>query len=938
MRRPLPPELVEQTASRVAAWREMSRAPVPDELLATLTAVFASSDFVAGHCIRDPALPGVLLQAPAGTLPGVLSNPPTDEDAFMRLLRTTRNREMTRIAWRDLTGESGLEQTLQDLSSLAEACIRVALEWAQGGVEKEHGLLRDSSGAPQQLVVVAMGKLGGGELNFSSDVDLVLLYPESGDSDGARPLNSERYFARVGQRLIRALEHPTQDGFVFRVDTRLRPFGSTGALALSFAAFETYLQQHGREWERYAYIKARPLTGRQIDRQQFLELVRPFVYRRYLDYGVLESLREMKALIAADVSRRDRHDDIKLGPGGIREIEFIAQSFQLLRGGADPVLREPSLLSVLPALAERGWLDSGVVDELQRSYEFLRRVENRLQAWRDEQTHRLPQDLAGRARIAFAMGFDAWTAFARELDGIRNSVTRHFEAVVPLPPDDSNVDLLQALWKADPTSEPATEHLIELGFDYPEIVQRQLQVVRESGQYQRLDERGRRRLDSLIPKMLRLAGPGENADESISRLLNVVTAIGGRSAYFALLNENPAVLERLNELCTASSWLASRVAERPILLDELIDPRVFEAPAARPDLAADLQQRFVAVADDDLERQMESLRLFQQASVFRVAVSDLSGILPLMKVSDRLTDIAELVLEKTIEAARREMKNRFGTPRCTVNGNEREAGFAVIGYGKLGGLELGYASDLDLVLLHDSSGERQESDGARSLDNTRYFARLGQRILHMLNTTTSAGVLYEVDMRLRPSGKGGPLVSSISAFEKYQLDSAWTWEHQALLRARAVAGDPSARERFEEIRSAVLTQERATAKLRDEVLAMRQRMRRELPGGGVGQFDIKRDPGGLTDIEFLVQYWVLAHAAAHPALIRWSDNIRQLESLAEAGIVDARVAAEMTDIYRRYRSRLHRQALADGGPKVADANFTTEREWVRRQWAGVFGD
>ncbi|MDH3646297.1 MAG: bifunctional [glutamate--ammonia ligase]-adenylyl-L-tyrosine phosphorylase/[glutamate--ammonia-ligase] adenylyltransferase [Gammaproteobacteria bacterium] len=936
---PVPLELADHVASRIQAWSSASGQHDASDVIPGMARVFACSDFVAAHCIREPTFIDELnrTQGVCETANATLADPPEDEIEFMRALRRLRNQEMARIAWRDLCGQNTLDETFADLSRLADSCIVAALKWSQDAVEKKHGVLLDSAHQPQSLVVVAMGKLGGSELNFSSDIDLVMLYPEAGESDGALPLSSDRYFARIGQGLIKVLDQITEDGFVFRVDSRLRPFGTTGALALSFAAFEIYLQQHGREWERYAYVKARPLTGREADRQQFLDLVRPFVYRRYLDYGVLESLREMKALIASDVGRRERRDDIKLGPGGIREVEFITQTFQLLRGGTDPVLREPSLRVALRYLAQRRSLAADAADQLDRAYEFLRRVENRLQFWRDEQTHHLPEDAVGQSRIAFSMGYKDWAGFMVELNRHRHRVSHHFESAI-LGPRVDQVDVLRAAWKADPGSDAATTELAGLGFDVTSGVQKQLKVLRDSAQYRHLDSRGRQRLDLLIPRILRLAATQENADEVVSRLLNIVVAMGRRSAYFALLTENPPVLKRLIHLSAISPWLARRVAQHPILLDELIDPRVFEIPPTRADFVADMSQRFSVIAEDDLESEMEALRMFQQAAVFRVAVSDLSGVLPLMKVSDRLTEIAELVLEKTIELARGEMYRRHGAPQCGEENDLRIASFAVVGYGKLGGLELGYASDLDLVLLHDSAGGLQHSDGEKSLDNTRYFARLGQRILHILSTTTAAGVLYQVDTRLRPSGKGGPMVSSIAAFENYQRESAWTWEHQALLRARAVAGDHVVREAFETARCDLLARRRDPQTLREEVLAMRQRMRRELPGGDPGRFDIKQDSGGLTDIEFMVQYWVLANAAVHPTLVRWSDNIRQLESLVAAGVVQAETAQELTDIYRGYRQRVHRLALADKAAVVPEEEFITERARVSSGWRDVFGE
>ncbi|MBT8131687.1 MAG: bifunctional [glutamate--ammonia ligase]-adenylyl-L-tyrosine phosphorylase/[glutamate--ammonia-ligase] adenylyltransferase, partial [Gammaproteobacteria bacterium] len=527
--------------------------------------------------------------------------------------------------------------------------------------------------------------------------------------------------------------------------------------------------------------------------------------------------------------------------------------------------------------------------------------------------------------------------FMIALDQQRTIVSERFAAAV-VGQSEQPVDVLAAVWKADPGSAEAGRQIQALGFESAATVQGKLKVLHDSAQYRHLDTRGRKRFDALIPRILRLAAKQEDAAETVYRLLNILVAVGRRSAYFALLNENPQVLERLAGLCAQSSWLASQVASHPILLDELIDPRLFESLPTRADFSADLQRRFAAIQQQDLEAEMEALRRFQQAAVFRVAVADLSGVLPLMKVSDRLTDVAELVLEKTLQLARTEMQARYGRPRCGEPGDMREVGFAVIGYGKLGGLELGYASDLDLVFLHDGAGSVQQTDGKAGLDNARYFARLGQRILHILGTTTAAGVLYEVDTRLRPSGKGGSMVSSIASFDNYQQQSAWTWEHQALLRARAVAGDRSVSEAFETIRQRVLAKARDPAVLKDEVLSMRQRMRRELAGGGAGVFNIKRDRGGLTDLEFLVQYWVLANAETQPAMLRWSDNIRQLEELANAAIVPAEMAARLTDIYRQYRQRLHRLALANKDKCVPEQEFAGQRQQICEVWCSVFGE
>lgn len=929
---------------RIATWRSQWRPQCADSDLARQgEKVFACSEFIYTRSqqypellqglidtglLQRPAAPG---ESPARIRDALLGLEQADEAVQLAQLRRIRHTELIRIGWRELTGCATVEETLAELSVLAETLIDVASLWAHTQVRTRHGQINDQQGQPEQLGVIAMGKLGGAELNFSSDVDLVFLYRLERDSDGQRPLSAGEYFTRVAQQLIRLLQTPTGDGFVYRVDARLRPFGSAGALALSRDALELYLQQHGRDWERYAYIKARMVSGPVRLGENFAAMVRPFAYRRYLDYGVFESLREMQALIAADVKRIDREADIKLGPGGIREIEFIVQALQLLRGGADPQLREPSLLKVLPRLERRGWLEPVQARQLAGSYRLLRRVENCLQIWRDEQTHSLPADSQARERLAYATGAPNWAQLQASINSARAAVSACFESATG-GPDEQHSDPLEATWKADPRLLSGTGEFVALGYRQPSEVQQQLQNLHHGSQYRRLDQRGRDRLDILVPRILRLAARFDKPDELLHRLLNIVQAVGGRSAYFALLIENPPVLQRLAEVTVASSWVARRIAESPILLDELIDPQMFTVPPRRTDFAHDLQQRFAAVDSDDLELQMDALRLFKQASVFRVAVADLAGVLPLMKVSDRLTDIAELVLDKVVLLSRQRMRHRYGRP---MEGG-REAGFAVIGYGKLGGLELSYSSDLDLVFVHDAIDAGGLSDGQNPIDNQRFFTRLGQRILHMLSTTTASGVLYEADMRLRPSGKAGPMVSSLESLHRYQLHSAWTWEHQALLRARAVAGDPEVCQQFEALRAAVLTRPRDEQQLRGEVRDMRQRMRRELSSRSAGQFDLKQGRGGLTDIEFMVQFQVLAAAAQQPSLVRYSDNIRQLEGLAGSARMDAGHAAELARIYRRYRQRLHQLALADQPGKVASGEFVAERDFVRQRWRELF--
>jgi glutamate-ammonia-ligase adenylyltransferase len=918
--------------------------------------VAAASLFVAEACARDPALLASLIDsgdlttaAPVDALGFFASRAPAwpageepDEAELMAALRRWRTREMVRVAWRDLAGFATIEETLREQSAFAQSAIRQAHLHASRRLLRRHGVPRSAGGAEQGLVVVGMGKLGGGELNFSSDIDLVFLFPEHGDTDGARPLANEDFFTRLGQLLIRLLEARTAEGFLFRVDMRLRPFGDSGALVASFSAFEDYLQGQGRDWERYAWVKARPMTGEAEYARIYDSAVRPFVYRRYLDYGVFESLREMKAMIEREVERRDMAENVKLGPGGIREIEFLAQSLQLIRGGREPWLRTQSLLKVLPLLDRSRLLPPGAAAELRAAYDFLRQIENRLQERADEQTHVLPLTPAARQSLAQAMWLPDWDTLQSVLDAHRDRVSRHFHSVVfGASVNDAAGGIAVDL---EPPEEAADERalaesLATLGWSGdPQPAALRLARLRNDGFVRRLDAAGRRRLQALLPQLLALIARAPEPAATLERVLKIIEAIGKRSAYYALLNERADARARLVQICGYGDFLVRQLAANPLLLDELIDQRLFEALPGRDELTQELDLEVDPLQEQDPERQVEALRHFQQAAVFRVAVADLSGRLPLMRVSDRLTDIAELIIERAVDLSMRQICAQWGVPMCGEGPQRRPITICVAGYGKLGGRELGYGSDLDLVFLHDSEGERQETAGPRNIDNQVFFLRLAQRIMHLLTMHSAAGRLYEVDVRLRPSGKGGLLVTSIAAFTEYQKREAWTWEHQALLHARAVAGDPGLRARFEAVRIEVLRHNVKREGLRVEVRRMRERMRRELSRSSPGQFDIKQDAGGVADIEFLAQYWALAWALRYPPLIIFSDTIRQLESVASADLVPQTTVDTLTAAYRAYRERTHRMSLEGGANVVPADQFVSERSAVSAIWQSAMVD
>ncbi len=950
----LPHGLAEQVEIALTHYRERAAdagiaPPAHPELLAVLRRVWAASDFVAEACTADPAMLDELLAS--GDL--FIATPPGDYearvdaalgtatavDALQPRQRRLRRREMARIAWRDLAGWATLEETLRETSALAEALIDGALRRLHDGLAREHGEPRGADGdAPQTLVVLGMGKLGARELNFSSDIDLIFGYAGDGETRGRRArISNEQFFTMLGRALINALDAVTEDGFVYRVDMRLRPYGDSGPLVMSFEQIEQYYQSQGREWERYAMIKARPVGGDRADGARLLAMLTPFVYRRYLDFGVFESLREMKAMIDREAARREAEDNIKIGPGGIREIEFIGQAFQLIRGGREPELREREILKVLPMLGEAGHLPAAACAELRDAYRFLRRVENRLQMAADRQTHELPEDDDGRARLAYAMGHADWPAFAAALAAHRQRVRGHFDRVFAAPRAEGSAGQngAAALWQATESAAEADdaaaiappEPAALSGFSDPAEAWRRLVLLRASYACRSLSERGRARMNRLMPLLIEAVAASAHPDVTLARVLEFVELIARRTAYLALLGDNPEVLAQTVKLCDASPWIARMLSEQPLLLDELIDPRSLYRPLDRAALAHELKARLDAVGPDDVEQQMEALRHFKQAAVLRVAAADVMGAMPLMIVSDHLTEIAEVVLAEVLKLA-----TGYLTKRNRAAAEAIRRGFAIVAYGKLAGIELGYGSDLDLVFLH------ADADPVRDAELLQVYPRLGQRIIHMLGAHTPAGILYEVDLRLRPSGAAGLLVSSLSAFDEYQRGSAWTWEHQALIRARVVAGSPEVAVRFGEIRRAVLARPREPEALRGEIGEMRERMRKELARGGEARFDLKQDRGGIADIEFLVQYLVLRHAAGHPELLRWTDNIRLLDTLEQAGLLPPGDAATLRDSYRAYRARVHRLALQEVEDAVVDpADYAEPRAAVTRLWGQIIG-
>jgi [glutamine synthetase] adenylyltransferase / [glutamine synthetase]-adenylyl-L-tyrosine phosphorylase len=850
-----------------------------------------------------------------------------DGTALAAALRTLRRRVFLHTFARDLTGRAPLAEVVATITTLAETALRTAVALHARALAAAHGEpIGEDSGLPQRLIVVGMGKLGGGELNVSSDVDLVFVYPEEGETRGGRTLANREFFDRLGRRVIAALGDVTADGFVFRVDMRLRPYGDSGPLTVSFAALEHYLITQGRAWERYAWLKARPLTGEA--HEALAQLVTPFVYRKYLDYDAYDELRDIHRQIRAQERRGDSAFDVKLGPGGIREVEFVAQALQIVRGGREPTLRVRGTVAALAALARRHVLPTAAARALGDAYAFLRNVEHRLQYRDDRQTQTLPQDPTEAAALAESLGFDGGAAFQRELNRHRRNVEAQFalvlgDAAEAGEPDDEDAAYV-AVWH-DPSPTPEVmARLGAAGYADPPALVDLLKRTRQATRYTQLPATSRQRFDQIVPKLLAVAARerqvAADPDTVFRRLFALLDAVSRRSAYLALVVEHPPLLPRLAHLMGASAWAAEYLTRHPILLDELLDARVL---LAEPDWGLwreELEWQMDA-HDDDVERQMDAMRHFQHAQTMRLLAQDLGGRLTVERLADHLSALADIVLDTTLARCWRQIAPEGTAPR-----------FAIIGYGKLGGKELGYASDLDLVFLYDADPVSEDADAAQHT-----YLRLAQRINTWLTSIGTAGRLYDTDLRLRPDGATGLLVSSLAAFRKYQRESAWTWEHQALTRARFVAGDAAIGAAFEAEREAILRMPRDRERLAAEVVEMRRRMHAGHPNP-TALFDLKHDPGGMVDIEFTVQFLVLLHSRTHHELTRNIGNIALMHMMSDLGLVPAALALDAAGAYRDYRREQHRIRLT-GAPhaRVDPTGLTPRRTAVDALWRHVFG-
>lgn len=842
-------------------------------------------------------------------------------------MRRVRNLVMACIIERDLTGQADLHEVVSTISNFADFVIQTHLTSLHAELVALHGEpIGEESGRAQQLMVLGMGKLGGCELNVSSDIDLIFIYNEDGETaagEGQRQLSNHEFFARLGKKLIGDISAVTEDGFSFRVDMALRPNGNSGPLVASLNMLEQYLMAQGREWERYAWVKARAITGDAQDIALLEGVVQPFVYRRYLDYGAIHALRDMHGQIRAEVKRQEsrhpeRSNNVKLGRGGIREIEFLAQVFQLIRGGRDPELRDRSTRRTLNVLAKKGLLAPDVVEQLQEAYRFLRTLEHRLQYLDDAQTHVMPAREDDVELLALMMEMDNGQQLLDALARQRAFVAGQFDEMFSDKTggeDESGGKSAPALQSED-SAETIAASLESLGYEDADGLARRLYGSLRSGRIQALSAASRERLLQLVNSaIVMIAALPDGRPATLMRLLDFFETIARRAAYLALLTEYPQALARVVRMMHASDWAAKYLTLHPLLLDELLDERHLQEVQDWSAFAAECRAQ-LDTARGDTERQMDILRELHHAALLRLLAQDLDGRLTVERLADHLSALADVLVAATLQAAWE-----------SINGRHREVPlFSVIAYGKLGGKELGYASDLDLVFLYDD--EDQEAPGL--------YAKLAQRFITWMTAHTPAGILFDVDMALRPDGASGLMVTPIASFEKYQRQSAWVWEHQALTRARFCAGDAAIGARFEALRVEVLCQPRDKDALQREILSMRKRMHDAHPNRSE-LFDLKHDAGGMIDIEFMVQYLVLLHACRHAALAGDIGNIALLKLCGELGLVDLSLALATADAYRRFR-RLQHQIRLQGADKarVDVVRVQDDAARVRRLWGQVF--
>ena len=843
-----------------------------------------------------------------------------------RILRIHKHRSFFHIGSRDLSGEATLTEVIQAISNLAEGCLEAGYQWLNRQLSARYGrpmvYTEEGKKTVARFVILGMGKLGARELNFSSDVDLIYLFDAGhGEVEDSCTLSLKAYFNRLGRDLIRLLGEPTAEGQVFRIDLRLRPEGESGELSLSRDSAELYYESWGQTWERSAMIKARPVAGDLAWGDDFLKELQPFIFRRYLDFGALDAIREMKRKIDRKMTMaEDYYHNIKLGYGGIREIEFFVQSHQLIHGGKNPVLRHRETLLTLDHLCQAGWLTQETSHLLAEAYRFLRTLEHRLQIKHDQQLHSIPEDQKAFERLSKRMGMAKDETLRTHLRKVRDSVHTIYEALF-LDAEKKNEASynphIETLLTCEAGEEKSLDQLKKAGFNDPEKAGTLMRILREGPKRLGLTESMRcwyRRIAApLLQEILRAPDP----DMAIHHADNFLASLGHRISYLALLLENPPILTLLVRLFGTSVLLSRFFMKHPELMDRLVTQDFLQHDQNRDALSHELTTLLKGA--DEKEERFNIIRAFKNSETLRIGVRDLSHMAELTEVMSGLSALADVILTRILEDAFEELTERYGSPNTP---------FVILAMGKLGGRELNYASDLDLIFLHGSQGEAPWTDGSNAIANSLFFTRLGQRVITAMTTLTRSGKLYELDMRLRPSGNSGTLVTSAEAFLRYQKEEAWVWEHQALTRARVVAGDSAfAKDLHQEIRT-IIQQTREIELLRQDVVQMRLRIFNEKKPDK-DWIDIKQSRGGIVDIEFLAQFLILAYADKNPDIIQ-NNTARALRACQKAGLLHTSVHATLEKAYGFFRLVENRLRLLHGCSENGIGPSPIVREQLRR--------
>lgn len=897
-----------------------------------------SSSYALNQLCRTPALLGNLHRLKQFDLDQSKLAEACDNSQVIantqKILRQHRHAKLTEIIYLDVIDNIPLKLVLRHLSDLADQLIHCALTAAEKQLIAKHGQPVDAEGNPITLNIIAMGKLGGRELNFSSDIDLICSYANEGDLTGYGHLSYQEFFTRVVKLFSKLLNDTTEDGFVYRVDLRLRPWGDSGPVALHHMALEHYYQLHGREWEQYAMVKARMITGSDSDREFIHSILKPFVYRKYHDYRVFEGLAGLKDQIDRQAKSKNMQDNLKVGNGGIREIEFFIQAFQILKGGRNNRLQSQQIFTCFDILQTQQIIDSNTIDELRDAYIFLRQLENKIQMMADEQSHSCPQNPLIRQRIAHAMNQPDWQTVQQQLNKHRAKVSYHFTELFKREVEaDSDVTISDAFGE-EKSDEQQVELLQSYNLNHPEDISQKLTGFFTSKAWGFMSARAKQRFSTLLPDLLKSVSQTKNHLILFDRLLNLFSSIAGRSVYFELLHQNGHLLNKLVHLFNRSEWIAQEVAQYPMLLEYLIQPDNNEDKFDREKIANSLQIQLDNVVGDT-ELELDSLRLFKREQTIVIAIAELSEQATPLVVSQYLTVLAEVVLHAVYQLASTALQKQYGLPQCSVDGVIREANFAIIGYGKLGGHEMHYQSDLDVIFLHDSTGSEQNTNGKKCIDNSVYFARLAQKIISMTSILTSSGKLYEIDSRLRPEGASGLLVTSDHAYLQYQLTKAWTWEHQALVRARHVGGSAKLKPTFQAMRQTILSIERDPQKLKQDIVEMRAKINQSKSPKEGELRNLKYSKGCMVDIEFMVQYWALLHANKVSSISAYSDNIGLINELFRLGLISSE-QSQLVGIYQTYHRWLHRTVLQNNPAEIASEKIAAAVEHVNNCWDECF--